>query len=73
MQNDYPLAQDKLEIKREILHNYQLKIADDYNIPVGNVKKLGSNLFGKDKYLLHYKNLQLYVRLRLKIEQDIVN
>ena len=37
---DYPLAPDKLEIKREMLSEYQLKIADLYNIPIDNVKKL---------------------------------
>ena len=36
---DYNLALDKLEIEREMLPYYQLKIADDYNISIGNVKK----------------------------------
>ena len=43
--NYYPLAPDKIEIKRETLSEYQLKIADLYNIPIGNVKKLVPNLF----------------------------
>ena len=38
LQNDYPLAPDKIEIKREMLSEYQLKIADLYNIPISNVK-----------------------------------
>ena len=66
LRNDYPLAPDKIEINRERLSEYQLKIADLYNIPIGNVKKLLPNSFDKDKYVLHYKNLQLYLRLRLK-------
>ena len=37
---DYHLALDKLEIKREISPEYQLKIADLYNIPIGNAKKV---------------------------------
>lgn len=37
--NNYPLAKDKLEIKREILSDYQSKRADDYNISTINVKK----------------------------------
>ena len=37
LHNDYPLAPDKIEIKKEILPNYQLKIAEFYNIPTGNV------------------------------------
>ena len=37
--NDYPLATDKIKIKREMLSAYQLKIADLYNIPITNIKK----------------------------------
>ena len=39
LHNDYPLAPDKIEIKREMMSDYQLKIADHYNIPIGNIKK----------------------------------
>ena len=39
LHNDYPLAPDKIEIKREMLSEYQQKIADLYNITIGNVKK----------------------------------
>ena len=51
LHNDYPSAQSKKEIKREILSEYQLKIADYYNIPIGNVKKLVPNFFDKEKYI----------------------
>ena len=34
LHNDYPLAPDKVEIKREILSEYQLKITGLYNIPI---------------------------------------
>ena len=47
LHNNYPLAPDKIEIKREMLSNYQLKIADPYSIPTGNVQKLVPNLFKK--------------------------
>ena len=33
------LALDEMEIKRELLSEYQLKIDDLYNIPIDNVKK----------------------------------
>ena len=36
---DYSLAPDIIEVKREMLSEYQLRIADLYNIPIGNVKK----------------------------------
>ena len=61
--NDYSLAPDKIEIKREMLLDYQLKIADRYNIPIDNVKKLLPNFFDKEKYVIYYENLQLYLRL----------
>ena len=72
LHNDYPLAPDKIEIKRELLSDYQLKIADRYNIPIGNVKKLVPNFFDKEKYVIHYENLQLYLRLGLKLKKYIV-
>ena len=46
--NDYSLAPDKIEI-REIMSDYQLKIADHYSIPIGNVKKWVSNFFNTEK------------------------
>ena len=69
LHNDCPSAPDKREIKREILFEYQLKIADSCNIPVGNVTKSVRNFFYKEKYVLHYENLQLYLRLVLKLRK----
>ena len=43
-------------------------ISDFYNIPTGNVKKLVPNFFDKEKYVLHYENLRLYLRLGLKLK-----
>ena len=40
LHNDSPLNLDKIEIRKEILSNCQLKIANFYNIPIGTVKKL---------------------------------
>ena len=72
LHNEYPLAPDKIEIKREMLSNYQLKRADLYNIPIESVKKLVPNFFDKEKYLIHYENLQLYLRLRLKLKKKYI-
>ena len=43
--------------------SYQLNIADFYNISINNAKKLVLNFFDKEMYVLHYENLQLYLRL----------
>ena len=37
-------------------------IADLYNISISNVKKFVPNFFDKEKYVLHYQNLQLFLR-----------
>ena len=50
-----------MEIKRKTLSEYQLKIADLHNISIGNVKKLVPNFFDKEKYVIHYENLELYL------------
>ena len=39
LHGDYLLAPDKIEIKREMLSDDQLKISDLYNIRISNVKK----------------------------------
>ena len=57
--------QNILYTETQIIHDYQLKIADLYNIPIGNVKKIMPNLFDKEKYVIHYENLVLYLRLGL--------
>ena len=68
LDNGYTLAPDKIEIKTD----YQLKIADLYKISIGNVKKLVPNFFAKEKYVIEYENLQLYLRLGLKLKKCIV-
>ena len=45
----------------------QKKIADEYEIKDGDVKKLIPNLGNKTNYVLHYRNLQLYLPLGMKL------
>ena len=71
--NDYPLTPHKIEIKREMLSDYQVKIADLYNSPTDNVKKLVPNFFDKEKFVIHYQNVQLYLRLGLKLKKKKKN
>ena len=47
LHSNYPSAPDKVDIKVKIMSAYQLKIADDYNISIANVKKLVPNFFNK--------------------------
>ena len=47
LNNEYLLSPNKIEIKREMLSDYQLKISNLRNIHIGNVKKLVPNFFDK--------------------------
>ena len=67
--NDYPLALDKIEIKREMLADSQLKIAEK----LAMLRKLVPNLFDKEKYVIHYENVQLYLRLGLKLKKYVAH
>ena len=49
------------------MSDYSKKIADVYEIKVGDVKKLVRNLGNKTKYIVHYRNLQLYLSLGMKL------
>ena len=52
-----------------MLSDYQVEIANLYNIPISNVKKLVPNVFDKETYVLHYEKFQLYLRLGLKLKK----
>ena len=51
----------------DTLSNYCKKIADKSEIKVGDIKKLIPNLGKKTNYVIHYRNLQLYLSLGMKL------
>ena len=67
LHNDYPLFPEKLEISQNMLPNYCFSISNEYGIKIGGVNKLVSNLGNKSKYVVHYRNLQLYLSLGIKL------
>ena len=50
-----------------MLSDYRKKIADEYGIKVGDVMKLIPNLDNQTNYVLHYRNLLLYLSLGIKL------
>ena len=67
LHNDYPLAAEKIKVEKEMLSEYCKDIAEKYGISTGLVSKLIPTLSKKEKYVLHYRNLQLYIDLGLKV------
>ena len=65
--NDYPLAPESLTVTGEMLSPFQQK-----RYPA-NIKrasqKLCPNLYDKERYVVHYRNLQFYVKHGLKIKK----
>ena len=69
LHNDYPLGPEKLKVTNEMLSDYCKTIQKKFNISSGLVHKLIPTLADKQNYVLHYRNLQLYLNLGLKLKK----
>ena len=69
LHKDYLLAPEKLDVSSDMLLKYCKKIADKYEIKIIDVKTLVPHLGNKTKYVLHYKNLRLYLYLGMKLNK----
>ena len=67
LHNDYPLAPEKVKVNKYHLSEYCKRISKEHGISTGLVSKLIPTLGKKEKYVLHYRNLQLYLNLGLKL------
>ena len=67
--NDYPIAQKKINIRKEWLPHYCLQIANAHNITTGTVKKLVPNLMNKNNYVINYRHLQQCLELGMKLKK----
>ena len=67
LHNDHPLAPEKFKVNSDMLSGYCSEIANKYGIKVGEVNKLIPNLGNKKNYVIHYRNLQLYVSLGMRV------
>ena len=65
--NDYPPAPEKIRVTEDMLSPYCLNLKDKFNISTGNVNKLITNLYDKEKYVINERLLGLYMKLGLKV------
>ena len=69
LHNDYPLGSEKVKVTDNMLSEYCKNIQKKFKISTGLVHKLIPTLCDKEKYVLHYRNLQLYLDLGLKLKK----
>ena len=56
-----------IKVNYEMVSGHCKDIADQYGVKVGGVKNLIPNLGDKIKYVVHYKNLEYYLSLGMKL------
>ena len=61
--NAYPLAPERMVVKKEWMSEYQISLGSNHT----EVEKLVPNLRDKSHYVLHYRNLQLYLSLGMRL------
>ena len=60
-QDDFPMAPEKMKIKKDMQPPEQIELSDMYDISVGDVNKLIANTLPKEHYVVHYRNLKYYL------------
>ena len=65
-QNLYPLAPEHVQVNDDMLSPFQRKYFPSIR---GCVRKLVPDLYSKERYVVHYRNLQLYASLGMKIKK----
>ena len=59
---DFPMAPEKIKVKQEILSPYSRENANKFDIRTGTINKLVPNLMAKERYVVHYRNLNIIYR-----------
>ena len=59
--------QKKLANFHDVLSDHYKKTAEGYGVKVGDLMKLIPNFGNKTNYVFHYKNLQFYLSLGMKL------
>ena len=68
--SDYPLAAEKMKITEDMLSPYCKELLEHLGLPfTSTINKLVPNLYDKNKYILHYRNLKLYLELGMTIKK----
>lgn len=65
--NDYPLAPERLKVPFGMMSPYCQKLHEQLRIQGSECEKLVPNLYDKQHYIVHYRNLKLYRQLGVQL------
>ena len=60
-QNDFPMAPEKLNVTEDMLSKEQIETIKQFGLKIGITKKLIPNLYPKENYVTHYRNLKYHL------------
>ena len=67
--NSYPLAPEKKIVKKECMSDYQKRLMKDLDLKPPDSEKLLLTLEDKSNYVVHYRNLQFYLKQGMKLKR----
>ena len=67
--NSYPLAPEKKVVKKESMSDYQKNLIKELDLKLPNSNKLLLTLEDKNDYVVHYSNLQFYLKQGMKLKR----
>ena len=68
--NAYPLAPERMVVQKSWMSDYQHNLLGVGVAPT-EVEKLVPNLRNKERYVLHYMNMKLYLLLGIRLKKDL--
>ena len=67
--NSYPLAPEEKVVKKECMSDYQKRLMKVLELKPPDSKKLQLTLEKKNNYVVHYRNLQFYLKQGMKLKR----
>jgi len=67
--NNFPLAPEKKVVKKEWMSGYQKRLIKDLELKPPDCNKLLLTLQDKKNYVVHYRNLQFYLKQGMKLKR----